>query len=84
VDAPIGKLRQGVARLIDRSAEGLIDKDAFEPRIPRLRQRLARLEEQRQAGADAAAVQTALPLISGRLEDVATTVHRGLESSGPW
>src|SRR6266567_40463 len=80
VEAQLGKLRQGVARLIDRYAERLIDKDEFEPRITRLRQRLARLEEQRQAGADEAAWQTELQLISGRLEDFATTVHSGLEA----
>jgi site-specific DNA recombinase len=67
--------------LIDRSAEGLIDKDEFEPRMTRLRQRLARLEEQRQAGADEAALQTELPRIIGRLEDFATKVHSGLEAA---
>jgi site-specific DNA recombinase len=81
VEAQIGKLRQGVARLIDSYAEGLIDKDEFEPRITRLRQRLARLEEQRQAGADEAALQTELQLIIGRLEDFATKVHGGLEAA---
>src|SRR6266446_1514536 len=81
VEAQIGKLRQGVARLIDSYAEGLIDKDEFEPRLIRLRQRLARLEEQRQAGADEAALQTELQLIIGRLEDFATKVHSGLETA---
>jgi site-specific DNA recombinase len=81
VEAQIGKLRQGVARLIDSYAEGLIDKDEFEPRITRLRQRIARLEEQRQAGADEAALQTELQLIIGRLEDFATKVHSGLEAA---
>src|SRR5713101_5018615 len=80
-EAQIGKLRHGVARLLDRYAESLIDKDEFEPRITRLRQRLARLEEQRQAGADEAALQTALQLIIGRLEDFATKVHSGLEAA---
>src|SRR6266851_6272066 len=80
-EAQIGKLRQGVARLIDRYAESLIDKDEFEPRITRLRQRLARLEEQRQAGADEAALQTEFQLIIGRLEDFATKVHSGLEAA---
>ncbi len=55
VEGQISKLRQGVARLIDSYAEGLIDKGEFEPRMTRLRQRLARLEEQRQALADEAA-----------------------------
>src|SRR5215468_10363482 len=81
VEAQIGKLRQGVARLIDSYAEGLIDKDEFEPRITRLRQRLARLEEQRQALADEAAVQGALQLIIGRLEDFAAKLHSGLETA---
>jgi uncharacterized membrane protein YgcG len=59
VEAQSGKRRQGVARLMDRDAEGRLDKDECEPRIPRLRQRLARLEAQRQAGVAVAAVQTA-------------------------
>ena len=58
-----------MARLIDSDAEGLIDKAAFEPRITRLRQRLARLEEQRQALAEEATGQRELSLIIGRLED---------------
>src|SRR5712691_5628218 len=80
-EAQIGKLRHGGARLIDRYAESRIDKDEFEPRITRLRQRLARLEEQRQAGADEAALQTEFQLIIGRLEDFATKVHSGLEAA---
>ena len=81
VEGQIGKLRQGVARLIDSYAEGLIDKGEFEPRITRLRQRLARLEEQRQALADEAALQAELQLIIGRLEDFAAKVHDGLEAA---
>jgi site-specific DNA recombinase len=52
VEGQSSQLRQGIARLIDSYAEGLIDKAEFEPRITRLRQRLARLEEQRQALAE--------------------------------
>ena len=81
IEGQIGKLRQGVARLIDSYAEGLIDKGEFEPRVTRLRHRLARLEEQRQALADEAAVQGELQLIIGRLEDFAATLHDGLETA---
>ena len=81
VDGQIGQLRQGVARLIDSYADGLIDKHEFEPRITRLRQRLARLEEQRQALTDEAALQTELQLIIGRLEEFAAKVHDGLEEA---
>ena len=81
VEAQISKLRQGVARLIDSYADGLIDKSEFEPRITRLRQRLARLEAQRQALADEAALHGELQLILGRLEDFAAKLHDGLEAA---
>jgi site-specific DNA recombinase len=79
IEDQISKVRQGVARLIDSYAESLIDKAEFEPRITRLRQRLARLEEQRQALAEEAALQGELQLIIGRLEDFAAKLHDGLE-----
>ena len=78
VEAHLGKLRQGLARLIDSYADGLIDKQEFEPRILRLRRRIAQAEEQRQQLVDADALQTALQMIIGRLEDFAVQVHIGL------
>jgi site-specific DNA recombinase len=81
IEDQISKGRQGVARLIDSYAESLIDKSEFEPRITRLRQRLARLEEQRQALAEEAALHGELQLIIGRLEDFATKLHDGLETA---
>jgi site-specific DNA recombinase len=81
LDTQLGKVQQGLARLIDSYAEGLIEKQEFEPRITRLRQRLTHLEEQRQCLADAASVQTELHLIIGRLEEFAARVHTGLETA---
>ena len=81
VEAHLGKLRQGLARLIDSYADGLIDKPEFEPRILRLRHRIAQAEEQRQQLVDADALQTELQLIIGRLEDFATKVHTGLREA---
>jgi hypothetical protein len=81
VAGQISTLRQGIARWSDRDAEGLIDQGELEPRGTRLRQRRARVEEQRQALADEAAVQGAWPLMMGRLEDCATTLHDGLEAA---
>jgi site-specific DNA recombinase len=78
LETQLGKVRQGVARLIDSYAEGLLEKHEFEPRITRLRQRIAALEEQRQQLLDEAAVQTELRLIIGRLEDFATQIDTGL------
>jgi site-specific DNA recombinase len=81
VESQISQGRQGVARLIDSYAEGLIDKGEFEPRVTRLRQRLARLEEQRQALAEEAALHGELQLIIGRLEDFAAKLHDGLDAA---
>ena len=78
VETHLGKLRQGLARLIDSYADGLIDKQEFEPRILRLRRRIAQAEEQRQQLVEDATLQTELQLIIGRLEDFATKVHHGL------
>jgi hypothetical protein len=77
----MGKRRQGVARFLDSDAAGRIDKGACAPRGTRLRQRLARLEAQRQARADEAAWQGAWQWIIGRLEDCAATLRDGLEAA---
>jgi site-specific DNA recombinase len=78
LDTQMGKLRQGLARLIDSYAEGLIDQQEFAPRITRLRQRLTALEEQARQLRDETALQDELRLIIGRLEDFAIKVHNGL------
>jgi site-specific DNA recombinase len=77
----LGKLRQGLGRLIDSYAEGLIDKDEFAPRLTRLRQRIAHLEAQHQRLEDEATVQAELRVIIGRLEDFAVEVHQGLDQA---
>lgn len=77
----IGKVRQGIARLIDTYTEGYIEKQEFEPRIARLRQRLVNLETQAQQLADEAALQEELGLVLSRLEDFAATVKGGLDTA---
>src|SRR6266571_327928 len=81
LEAQLGKVRQGLARLIDSYAEGLLEKHEFEPRITRLRQRIIQLEEQRQQLIDVTALQTEIRLIVGRLEDFAAKIDTGLEDS---
>ena len=81
VEGQLGRLRQGLARLIDSYAEGLIEKREFEPRITHLRQRVTKLEEQAHQLADEAALHTELRLIIGRLEDFAAQVKDGLEEA---
>ena len=81
VAGQLGQRRQGLARLIDRDADGRIDTRAFEPRITHLRPRVTTLAEPAQQRADDAALHPALPRIMGRLEDVAAQVKDGLEAA---
>jgi site-specific DNA recombinase len=74
-------LRQGVSRLIDGYAEGLIDKGEFEPRLKRQRQRITEVEEQQKQLVDEATLRNELRLIIGRLEDFATKVRENLDQA---
>ena len=77
------KLRQGIARLIDSYAEGVLAKEEFEPRITRMKQRVTSLEDHLQQLADEAAQQRDLQLIIGQLEDFVAKV-RGAVASADW
>src|SRR5262249_25339349 len=79
LEAQVGKLRQGLARLIDSYAEGLIDKAEFEPRVTRLRQRIAHIEAQCEALASEETLRRELHLIVSRLEDFVAQVGRHLD-----
>ncbi|WP_201366960.1 recombinase family protein, partial [Dictyobacter formicarum] len=78
LDAQMGKLRRGIARLIDSYAEGFIDKQEFEPRVTRMRERLHHLEEQLQRLKEEAAGEEELQAILERLETFAAKVNDGL------
>jgi site-specific DNA recombinase len=75
------KLRQGLSRLIDSYTEGYLEKQEFELRITRQRQRIAALDEQVRQLADAEALKRELHLLIGRLEDFAAQVEHGLEAA---
>jgi site-specific DNA recombinase len=79
LEAQVNKFRQGLSRLIDSYAEGLIEKTEFEPRMSRLRQRIAHVEVQCQQLADEETLQQDLDLIIGRLEAFGQTLHHRLD-----
>ena len=54
LEAQLGELGQGRARVIDRDAEALMEKQAFAPRLTRLRPRIAPVEAPRHGAAQAA------------------------------
>ena len=72
LEAQTGKLRRGIACLIDSYAEGLIDKLEFEPRVTRTRERMQHLKEEPE-------VEEELRLILGHLETFAAKVKDGLQ-----
>src|SRR5262245_2175598 len=80
LERQVGKLRQGVARRMASAAEGRIDQQGFEPRVTRLRQRIAHVEAQCHQLAEAETLQRELQLIVGRVEQFAAQVHQNLEA----
>jgi site-specific DNA recombinase len=81
LQARMGRLRQGIARLIDSYAEGLIDKAEFEPRIARMRERLMQIEAQAQQITDEVSLERELTLILGRLDEFAARIKTGLHEA---
>jgi site-specific DNA recombinase len=81
LERQLGRLRQGLTRLIDSYSEGLINKAEFEPRITRMRERIKQLEEQQQQLRDEAGLEHELRLILGRLEDFTSRVKEGLHAA---
>ena len=79
LEAQIAKLQRGIGRLIDSYAEGLINKQEFDPRIRRLKERVANLETQVQSLHDEEKLHQELRLIIGRVEEFAAKVKDGLE-----
>ncbi len=79
LETQISKLRQGMGRLIDSYAEGLIDKGEFEPRLTRLKQRVVVLEAQASQVSQEMALHSQLRLIVTRLQEFAARVKDGLD-----
>ena len=77
----MGKLRRGLARLIDSYADGFIDKQEFEPRVTRMRARLQHLEAQIEHLKAEGEMEDELRLIVGHLETFAAKVHNGLQQA---
>jgi site-specific DNA recombinase len=79
LDRRIEGLGRGMGRLIDSYDEGVIDRDAFQPRILGLKERLARMAAQKQVLIEAAEAERSLTLVVGHVEDFVAKVHRRLD-----
>jgi len=79
LETQIRAARQGMGRLIDSYAEGLIDKGQFEPRITRLKARVAELDAQRERLQDALGLHHDLQVVVGHLDEFAARVRDHLD-----
>jgi site-specific DNA recombinase len=79
LERQIARLRRGMDRLIDSYAEEVIDADEFKPRLSGLRQRLVRLQTERDQAAVAHEAERSLQLVIGHLEAFASRVRAGLD-----
>jgi len=77
----ISRRRKSIARLIDSYAEGYVEKQEFEPRIQRLRQRLTELEDQAQQKVREQSQKAELQQVISRLEEFSTKVKDGLDEA---
>jgi site-specific DNA recombinase len=79
LEAQASKLKQGLSRLIDSYAEGLIDKPEFQPRVERSKEKLQKVEQALRALAEEEVQQQELRLVVRYLEDFAQRVSAGLQ-----
>jgi len=77
----VNKLQRGISRLIDSYQEGLIEKEEFEPRMRKTRERLARAKADLRQSVDEQQQRDALYLVIGRMKEFAEKVTDGLENA---
>lgn len=75
--AQSNQLRQGIVRLIESDAQGLMATEECEPRVTRRKQRVRSLEDRLQQLAADATQQRDLRLIIRQLEDFVAKVRGG-------
>ena len=81
IQAQRSKIQQGLTRLIDSYTEGFVQKEEFQPRITRFRQRLAILEKQAQQFQDQETLQLEFQTAIHRLEEFGEKVKDHLDGA---
>jgi len=74
-------VRTTISRLIDAYGDGLLDRSEFEPRVKAARERLSKLEEEHKQRTEEENRDAELRLVIGQLEEFASQVSEGLDSS---
>lgn len=75
LEQQISALQRSIGRLIDSYAAGVIERDEFQPHIGGLRARVAGLQKQQSAAAEAAQAERELTLVIGQVEDFTARVR---------
>lgn len=75
----IKKVKRGIARLVDAYQDGLIDKNEFEPRMRKAKDRLAKLQAEADKQTDQEVQQKELRLVIGHLQAFADKVSNNLK-----
>ena len=79
LERQIARLRRGIDRLIDSYAEELIEINEFKPRLAGLKQRMARLEAERDTATVEHEAERTLQMVIGRLTEFADRIHAGMD-----
>jgi len=80
IRSTITKANQGISRLIDAYAAGLMEAREFEPRIRRLKERVKKFETELQALNERVQQEEDLRLVFSRFEDFAEQMKAGLNA----
>jgi len=75
----INQVKKSISRLIDAYGDGMLEKSEFEPRITAARERLSRLEGEKNQSAAQESQESELRLVIGQLEEFAKRVSDGLK-----
>jgi len=76
--ALIKKVKRGIARLVDAYQDGLIDKSEFEPRMQKLKKRLAKLQAEVKTQEKEESRQNELKLVISCMKEFADKVNNNL------
>jgi site-specific DNA recombinase len=75
------RVQQSITRLLDAYQEGLMSKEEFEPRLRQARERLAQLEKEGIALAEAEAQRVTFQEVLGQFQSFAQRVQANLQSA---
>ena len=81
LDSAIKKVKRGISRLIDAYEDGLLDKDEFEPRIRKAKERLEKFQEDAKEQIDEEEQRNALQLVIGCMKGFAEKITTSLQEA---